>query len=132
MPDEASETEAREFAEAFRGFLDWIDTFPRGEERNEVVALIAGFLGAEGMVHSVVTRELPPLEHVNLQTALDAWCARPGRAVDIRGIAVPPHFEPPNLQQLVDPTTLPAGGLPMDAGARMMRARRGAISFRTG
>jgi hypothetical protein len=101
MPDEASETEAREFAEAFRGFLDWIDTFPRGEERNEVVALITDFLGAEGMAHSVVTRELPPLEHVNLQTALDAWCARPGRTVDIRGIAVPPHFEPPNLQQLV-------------------------------
>jgi hypothetical protein len=101
MPDEASETEAREFAKAFRGFLDWIDTFPRGEERNEVVSLITDFLGAEGITHSVVTRELPPLEHVNLQTALDAWCARPGRTVDIRGIAVPPHFEPPNLQQLV-------------------------------
>jgi hypothetical protein len=101
MPHEASETGAREFAEAFRGFLDWIDTFPRGEERNEVVALITDFLGAEGMAHSVVTRELPPLEHVNLQTALDAWCARPGRTVDIHGIAVPPHFEPPNLQQLV-------------------------------
>ena len=101
MSDMAPEAEAREFAVAFRTFLDWVNTFAHGEERNEVVALIADFLGAEGAAHSVVTRELPPLEHVNLQTALDAWCARPGRTVDIRGITVPPHHEPPNLQQLV-------------------------------
>ncbi len=101
MPDTAPEAEAREFAVAFRAFLDWISTLARGEERNEVVALITDFLGAEGAARSVVTRELPPLEHVNLQTALDAWCARPGRTVDIRSIAVPPHHEPPNLQQLV-------------------------------
>ncbi len=101
MPDKAPEAEAREFAVAFRAFLDWISTSAHGEERNEVVALVTDFLGAEGTTHSVVTRELPPLEHVNLQTALDAWCARPGRTVDIRGITVPPHHEPPNLQQLV-------------------------------
>ena len=101
MSDMAPDAEAREFAVAFRTFLDWINTFAHGEERNEVVALITDFLGAEGAAHSVVTRELPPLEHVNLQTALDAWCARPGRTVDIRGITVPPHHEPPNLQQLV-------------------------------
>src|SRR6266851_3625738 len=100
MSDKAPEAEAREFAVAFRAFLDWIGTSAR-EERNEVVALITDFLGAEGAAHSVVTRELPPLEHVNLQAALDAWCARPGRTVDIRGITVPPHHEPPTLQQLV-------------------------------
>ena len=100
MPDKATEAEARQFAVAFRAFLDWIRTSARDEERNEIGTLLADFLGAEA-AHSVVTRELPPLEHVNLQTALDAWCARPGRTVDIRGITVPPHFEPPNLQQLV-------------------------------
>lgn len=98
--NEAPEAEAREFAVAFRAFLDWISSSAR-EERNEVDALVTGFLGAEGAAHSVVTRELPPLEHVNLQTALDAWCARTGRTVDIRGIAVPPHHEPPNLQQIL-------------------------------
>ena len=101
MSDKAPEAEAREFAVAFSAFLDWVSTSASGEERNEVVALITDFLGAEGAAHSVVSRELPPLEHVNLQTALDAWCARPGRTVDIRGITVPPHHEPPNLQQLV-------------------------------
>src|ERR1700742_2140136 len=101
MSDTVPEAEVREFADAFRAFLDWINTSARGEERNEVVVLITDFLGAEGAAHSVVTRELPPLEHVNLQTALNAWCGRPGRTVDIRGIAVPPHYEPPNLQQLL-------------------------------
>ncbi len=101
MSDKAPEAEAREFAVAFRAFLDWISNSARDDERNEVDALLAEFLGAEGMAHSVVTRELPPLEHVNLQTALDAWCTRPGRTVDIRGITVPPHHMPPNLQQLV-------------------------------
>jgi hypothetical protein len=84
MSDKASAAEAQEFAVAFRAFLDWMNTSAHGEDRNEVVALITDFLGAEGTAHSVVTRELPPLEHVNLQTALDAWCARPGRTVDIR------------------------------------------------
>jgi len=113
MPDKAEEAgkaqeaEAREFAAAFRAFLDWVNTAGRGEERNEVVALITDFLGAEGAAYSVVTRELPPLEHVNLQTALDAWGARPGREVDIRGITVPPHHEPPRLQQLIAAESMP-------------------------
>jgi hypothetical protein len=72
MSDTVPEAEVREFAGAFRAFLDWINTSAHGEEHNEVVGLIADFLGAEGAAHSVVTRELPPLEHVNLQTALDA------------------------------------------------------------
>jgi ATPase family associated with various cellular activities (AAA) len=100
MTDTAPPPEVREFADAFRAFLDWVNA-SRGEDRNEVVTLIAEFLGAEGVAHSVVTRELPPLEHVNLQTALDAWCGRPGRNVDTRGIAIPPHYQPPNLQQLL-------------------------------
>ena len=101
MSDTVPGDEVRGFAVAFRAFLDWVNASADGEDRNEVVALITGFLGAEGAAQSVVTRELPPLEHVNLQTALDAWCARPGRTADIRGIAVPPHFQPPNLQQLL-------------------------------
>ena len=37
MPDKAPEAEAREFAVAFRAFLDWINTSAHGEERNEVL-----------------------------------------------------------------------------------------------
>jgi hypothetical protein len=96
----ASEVQAREFAAAFRSFLDWVHSDP-GNERNEVAALIEDFLGPEGSGHSVVTRELAPFEHVNLQTALDAWRSEPGREVAVYGIAIPPHHGGVSLQQLV-------------------------------
>jgi hypothetical protein len=41
MPDQAPETEAREFAAAFSAFLDWIHHTTSTEERNEVAALVA-------------------------------------------------------------------------------------------
>jgi hypothetical protein len=91
MPDQAPAAEARAFAASFLSFLDWIHAFERGEERNEVAALVADFLGPDGAGHSVVSRELPPFEHVNLQTAINAWSALPGRAVEVRGVLLPPH-----------------------------------------
>ena len=106
MPDQAPDHQAREFAAAFRQFLDWIHSPATGED-NEVVALVRDYLGADGMQHSVVTRDLPPFEHVNLQTAIDAWSARAGRTVEVRGIALPPHFGGLSLQQLVAGESLP-------------------------
>ena len=100
MPDNAPEADARQFAAQFSSFLDWIHSTNR-EERSEVSALVGGFLGPDGAAQSVVTRELAPFEHVNLQTALDAWSARPGRAVEVRGLTLPPHHSVPTLQQLV-------------------------------
>jgi hypothetical protein len=91
MPDQAPDHQAREFAAAFRGFLDWVHSTAAGED-NEVSALVRDFLGADGTQQSVVTRELPAFEHVNLQTAVDAWSARAGRTVEVRGIALPPHY----------------------------------------
>jgi hypothetical protein len=85
------QTEAREFATAFRGFLEWVHTVAAMEE-NEVSALVRGFLAPDGTQHSVVTRQLATFEHVNLQTAVDAWSARPGRTVELHGIALPPHY----------------------------------------
>src|ERR1700685_2415036 len=100
MPDNAREADARQFAAQFSSFLDWIHSTTR-EERSEVSALVGGFLGPDGAAQSVVTRELAPFEHVNLQTALDAWSARPGREVEVRGLTLPPHHSVPTLQQLV-------------------------------
>jgi hypothetical protein len=108
MPEHAPEAEAREFATAFLSFLEWVHEAGRGgRDRQVVTDLITGFLGAERVAHSVVTRDLPPFEHVNLQTALDAWSARPGRTVEVRGISVPPHHSPPELQQLIAGEALP-------------------------
>ena len=102
MPDQASDHEAREFAAAFRGFLEWVHSAAAGAGTgNEVTALVREFLEPGGADHSVVTRDLPPFEHVNVQTAIDAWSARPGRTVEVRGMALPPHYGGLTLQQLV-------------------------------
>src|ERR1700733_8898068 len=100
MPDNAPEAEARQFAAQFSSFLDWIHT-ARRQDRSEVSTLVGGFLGPDRVAHSVVTRELAPFEHVNLQTALDAWSVRPGRTVEGPGLALPPHHAIPALQQVV-------------------------------
>jgi hypothetical protein len=107
MPDQAPEAEARAFAVSFRSFLDWIHQGDRESgERNPVAALAADFLGPEAAAHSVVSRELPPFEHVNLQTAIDAWSARDSRAVDVQGVLLPQHFRL-ELQEIVSGESLP-------------------------
>jgi len=105
VPDQAPDHQAREFAAAFRSFLEWIHT-ATGDE-NEVSVLVRGFLEADGAHQSVVTRELAPFEHVNLQTAVNAWSAAAGRTAEVRGIALPPHYGGLNLQQLVAGESLP-------------------------
>jgi hypothetical protein len=107
MSDQAPDHQAREFAAAFRGFLEWIHSPSAVGEVNAVAALVSDFLGPEGAHHSVVSRELPPFEHVNLQTAVNAWSARAGRAVDVRGFALPPHYGAVSLQLLVGGEGLP-------------------------
>ena len=106
MLDQAPDEAAREFAAAFRRFLDWIHSSD-GAEGNEVSVLVRDYLGSDGAEQSVVTRELAPFEHVNLQTALDAWSARAERTVEVRGIALPPHYGGLSLQQLVAGEGLP-------------------------
>jgi hypothetical protein len=95
------ESEAREFAAAFRSFLEWVHDDARQARRNEVAALVNDFLGDERSRRSVVARSLPRFEHVNFQTALDAWSQEPGRDVEIHGVMVPPHHGETTLQQIV-------------------------------
>lgn len=96
----ASSEQADEFATAFRAFLEWIHQ-PVTSPRNEVVDLVRGHLGRERSTTSVVTRAVPVFDHVNLQVALDAWTAQPGRQVRIEGLVVPQHHDTPELQQLL-------------------------------
>src|SRR3712207_8699975 len=101
----ASEAEGREFAAGLRTLLGWLQAADVGG--NEVAVLVREVLGAAGDEHSVVTRQLPPFEHVNLQTALDSWSAAGDRQVQVRGIALPPHYGGISLQQLVSGDALP-------------------------
>jgi ATPase family associated with various cellular activities (AAA) len=104
----ADQSESREFAAAFRSFLEWVHSDDAGaRERNEVVALVADYLGEEALARSVLTRALPPFEQVNLQTALDAWSREPGRQVVVHGFSIPPHHPPVTLQQLFTGEGLP-------------------------
>jgi hypothetical protein len=104
----ASDSEAREFAVSFVSFLEWVHhAAAAGRQRNEVSALVADFLGDAALERSVVTRSLAGFEHVNLQTALNAWSREAGRSVDLRGVAIPPHHGPISLQQLVTGEGMP-------------------------
>ena len=108
MSEHASQREALEFATAFQAFMNWVhDTALESGARNEVSSLVLDFLGPDGAAHSVVNRELPAFEHVNVQTAIDAWSARDGRSVARHGMAVPPHYAAVTLQQLISADGLP-------------------------
>ncbi len=103
----ASDSEAREFASAFRSFLEWVHSEEALGRVNEVVALVGDYLGEDAGGHSVVTRSLPPFEHANLQTALNAWSGEPGREVTVHGFTIPPHHPPVTLQQLLTGQGMP-------------------------
>lgn len=104
----ATDDEARSFAASFRAFLEWVHSDAGQADRgNEVVRLVREWLGHDGLVHSVVRRDLPPFEHANLQVALDAWTAQDGREVQLRGLAQPRHFGPLSLQMLLHGDGLP-------------------------
>jgi cell division protease FtsH len=99
-PAHAGEDEAREFARAYRSFLTWVHNEDVDGSRNPVVTLLRDHLG-DGVDRSVVGNELPVFEHVNLQVALDEWSTAAGRTVAVHGLGLPPHYEQPMLQQLL-------------------------------
>jgi hypothetical protein len=99
---DAPEFDPQRFGAAFHQFLRWgQEEFAWSGERSEVSVLIREFLGLGAVEESVVTKALPAFEHVNLQTALEVWCAERGREVMVHGISLPPHHGPVELQQLM-------------------------------
>ena len=103
----AAPEEAREFARVFRDFLTWVHQDLGSEVGNEVVTLVRGHLGPDGLARSVVARTLPAFEHVNVQVALDAWSVEARRSVEVHGVSVPPHHGGLTLQQLLTGDGLP-------------------------
>jgi hypothetical protein len=97
----ASDDEARELAAALRGLMEWANAHSGHGDAGAVVSLLRSHLDRDWTDLSVVSRELPPFEQVNLQTALTAWSAEPGRTVQVHGLSIPPHYSRPTLQQLL-------------------------------
>ena len=93
---------ASQLGGAVAELLSWLhDVAPRSERDNEVVALVAGHLGDRRTATSVVARDVPPFEQVNLQVALDAWVAEHGREVAVHGLALSEQYGPTGLQDIV-------------------------------
>lgn len=103
----ANEQESRDLALAVRRLVEWAHADQGGGQSNEIVALLRDHVGDGWAEMSVVSRELPPFEHVNLQAALTAWSAAPGRTVEVRGFSLPPHYQAPTIQQLLSGEGLP-------------------------
>ena len=101
------DAQVQDFAAAFRQLLEWVHRQDGGGRRNEVSALLDGHLGEQARGRSVVGRRLPVFEQVNLQVALDAWCSAPDRTVRVHGLALPQHFGPVGLQDLLHGEALP-------------------------
>lgn len=97
---------AIEFAGNFRRLIEWAHAVAPNEV-NGVVALVAQVLGSDGARQSVVDRAMTVFEHVNLQTALNAWSSTAGRTVDVHGFTLPPHHGRVSLQQLVAGDMMP-------------------------
>jgi ATPase family associated with various cellular activities (AAA) len=97
----ASDDEGRQFAAAFRGFMEWVGATGGQDGAGAVVDLVRAHLARDWTNLSVVSRELPPFEHVNLQTALASWSEQDGRSVRVQGFSIPPHYAVPTLQQLL-------------------------------
>src|SRR6201995_5147503 len=90
-PGPDPDPQVTDFAVAFRRVLDWVQSSAGDGPGHEVSQLVRDHLGTDGGHRSVVARELPRFEHVNLQTAVNAWSAADGRAVEVRGVGLPPH-----------------------------------------
>ena len=93
---------ASQLGGAVAELLSWLhDVAPRQDRGNEVVALVAAHLGEARRTTSVVVRDVPPFEQVNLQVALDAWITAPGREVAVHGLALNEQYGPTGLQDIV-------------------------------
>ncbi len=99
--------EARALARALQQLVEWAGATAHDGTTNPVTARLQEHVPAAARERSVVTRDLPPFQHVNLQLALEAWSAARGRTVEVLGVALPPHYGGVDLHHLLhggDPT----------------------------
>lgn len=101
MATDRDDPQFRALATDVSQFVNWVHQ-NAGEQdaRNEIMKLLGDQLGSNA-AQSVVTKDIQQVEQVNLQVALDAWMAEPGRSVDVRGIFVPRHHMQPDLTSLI-------------------------------
>lgn len=60
-----------------------------------------------GADHSVISREWSPVEHVNLQRALEVWREQDDREAVVVGLSAPPHYATFGLGELLSGDGIP-------------------------
>jgi cell division protease FtsH len=81
------------FGQQFSRFLEYVHTIASSEP-STLTTRMTEHLGRPPTELPVVTAQFPPYQHANLQTALDAYLEKDGRAHDLIGAAGPgrEHF----------------------------------------
>lgn len=101
-------TEAKRLARAAQSFMEWVaGAAQETEDLPEIVTLLRAHLGTEGLAASIVSGDFTPLEHVNVQVALDAWSGAADRAVEVVGVSMPSNWGDVEMHQLVHGHGLP-------------------------
>src|SRR5579875_1082749 len=99
-----TEDEVRQFARDFQRFMQWAEEIA-GRPKPPVIDQLHEHLG--GSKHPVISREWSPVEHVNLQRAVNDWRERDGREVTVVGLSSPPHFSDFGLGELLSGDGIP-------------------------
>lgn len=74
------------FGDAFKAFMEAV-TQATSSPDGAVAGRIRAFLGVDVTTLPVTSEEFDPFEQPNVQVALDAWLAAPGREADLIGVA---------------------------------------------
>lgn len=85
------EAEVAEFARTFRRFLETVNELGVPEEGAPLRATLETHLGRDAQRLPVVADRFPSFEHVNVQVAVDALLAEPGRSHQLVGLLGDQH-----------------------------------------
>jgi cell division protease FtsH len=80
------EPDVRSFARAFQRFLETVNELASAEEGPALRATLEAHLGQDPLGLPVISDRYAPFEHVNVQSALDAWLEQSGGAHELLGL----------------------------------------------
>ena len=83
MPD--NDLDPARFGSAFKAFMEAVMA-AAAPPRNPLLERIQAHVGADPTQHPVIAEEYDAFEHPNVQVALDAYLAGPGRQADLVGV----------------------------------------------
>ena len=114
MPDDPKFS-FREFGASFKTFLDQVSAQAPAAEA-PFLQRLRGHFGVEAAKLPIVAESFPAADHPNVQVALDAHLAAPGRSAAVTGISVAHEFGRVSLSHLVVDAGGMFGGQPPQEG----------------